>query len=198
MRDSRFLRPVQGLASAFRTIERLQKGEIQNQLPVYDKVLPSDLVDFQEPLLLGPYVYTDGHNNWPNVWKLENIEAMFPDIYIKDLRFGRDIKRSVKEFRFHGSNMTNAEDTWFGKDIPIMHTPSCMSSKTYHNCMGCSSFWKSVQYIQEEIKPWGNYDLLHFEPEHTQTFYGHLAMNGSFIPQQREMIACDFINTLVK
>ena len=78
-----------------------------------------------------------------------------------------------------------------------MHQLSCMNSKKNRNCMGCSTFWKCVQTIQEEIRSWGNLDLLHFEPSHSETFLGHLSMNGSYVPPQREMLACDMANTMV-
>ncbi len=79
-----------------------------------------------------------------------------------------------------------------------MHNITCLSSKKNRNCMGCSSYWKSIQVIPlEEVKPWGTGDLLHYEPEHSETFLGYISMNGSYTGQRREMLSCDAFNTMV-
>lgn len=181
---------------ALKTIERVKAGEIKNEVPVKDggEILS---VDFPEvPVLLPAEVY-ETPTGWANNWKPEQLEKIYPELFIRDQKAGRDHKRSIRDFRRHTETLPSEDEIWYAKDIPIMHQLSCLNSKKNRNCMGCSPFWKTVQGIQEELKPWGNHDLLHYEPEHSETFVGHITMNGSFTPQQKEMLACDSVNTLV-
>ncbi len=209
-REIRSAQPLQGVAAALKTIERYpiyaliadspryKNGVIKNEVPIKDA---SALIhDFPEsPLLLTSEVYETPFSSWANIWKPEFLEKTYAEIYIRDQKNSKDVKRRISEFRYHVENLqaTLEDEIWFAKDIPIMHTMTCMNSKKNKNCMGCSNYWKCVQTIQEEIRPWGNADLLHYEPGHSETFLGHIAMNGSFSPAQREMLSCDAAHTLV-
>lgn len=182
---------------ALSIIQRYKSGEIKrsNEIPLKDN---GDFLnaDFPEnPFLIGNDVYDSPSAGWTNLWKLEQLEKVYPELYIKDQKAGKEFKRSIRDLRRHVESPSSEDEIWLA-DIALMHHLSCINSKKNRNCMGCSSYWKCVQGIHEELKPWGNSDLLHFEPEHSETFTGHITMNGSFIPQQRAMLACDSVNTL--
>eukprot|EP01114_Cavostelium_apophysatum_P017008 TRINITY_DN4958_c0_g1_i3.p1 TRINITY_DN4958_c0_g1~~TRINITY_DN4958_c0_g1_i3.p1 ORF type:complete len:740 (+),score=199.40 TRINITY_DN4958_c0_g1_i3:404-2623(+) len=194
-REIKTVRPFQGPAAALRTIERFRMGEIHNEVPV--RAGASLGTDFPEhPFLLNLDAFEGPQTNWQNIWKPEQLEKAFPEIFIRDQKNGKDIRRTISEFRRHADTNLNTDEVWYAKEVPIMHQPSCINSKKNRNCMGCSQFWKCAQGLQEEIRPWSNTDLLHFEPEHSETFLGFVGMNGSFSAQQREMLACDAANTM--
>lgn len=150
----------------------------------------------ETPVILTPTAY-ESQSGWATLWKPEQAEKLQPEFFVRDQKNGRDHKKSLAEFKRHADTVQNEDEIWYAKDLPIMHQLSCMNSKKNKNCMGCSPFWKCVQTIQDDIRPWGSSDLLHYEPEHSETFLGYIAMNGSFSPQQTEMLACDGANTLV-
>jgi len=189
--------PLQGVFAALKIIERYKNGLIKNEVPLKDYNTLSD--EFPEhPVLLMPDIYESPSSSWNSSWKPELLEKAYPEIYIRDQKNSKDIKRRISDFRYHAENLQSSQEDeiWFARDIPIMHTISCMNSKKNKNCMGCSVYWKCVQTIHDDIRPWGNLDLLHFEPGHSETFLGHISMNGSFSPTQREMLSCDSANTL--
>lgn len=158
-----------------------------------------DLGNPEAPILLTPEVYDTQINSWNTTWKPEQIEKLYPDqIFLRDLKHGTELKKSIAELRRHADSALADDEIWYGKDIPIMHNSTCTASKKNKNCMGCSSFWKSVQTIHEDIKPWGSNDLLRFEPEHSETFLGYVGMHGCHSPYSTEMLACHSVNTLVR
>jgi hypothetical protein len=181
---------------ALSMLQRYKTGEIKHSLEIPVKDNGDFLVnEFPEtPVIVTTDVY-DAPTAWPNTWRLDLLEKTYPELYIKDQKAGREYKRSLKDFRRHIEALPAEDEIWLA-DVPLMHQLTCVNSKKNRNCMGCSSYWKCVQGIQEELKPWGTLDLLHFEPEHSETFTGHIAMNGSFTPQQREMLSCDSVNTM--
>jgi len=181
---------------ALSTIQRYKSGDIKHSTEVQFKDNGETLsTEFPEhPFLVTSDAY-DAPSGWNALWKFDQLEKNYPELYIRDQKAGRDYKRSVRDFKRHVDNLPSEDDIWLA-DIPLMHQVSCVNSKKNRHCLGCSPYWKSVQAIQEELKPWGTYDLLRFEPEHSETFTGHIAMNGSFTPQTREMLACDYVNTM--
>lgn len=179
---------------ALKMIDRYKSGEIKNEIPVKD----TNNVDIPDsPCLFNIDAY-DSHSTWNTTWKPEQIEKIYSELSVKDLKNSKEIKKPLKDFRRHVDNLTAEDEVWFCKDITLMHQLSCLNSKKNRNCMGCSTFWKSCQGIHEDLKPWGASDLLRYEPEHSELFFGHIGMNGSFLPQQTQMLACDHLNTLVK
>jgi len=195
-REIKSIRPLQGVAAALRTLERFKNGEIKSEVAVKAASLLNETDFPEEPTLINTDVY-ESKQDWQNTWKPENLEKIYPEVYIKDLKSFKDVKGSMHDFRKHveSLNNTTSDEIWFAKDIPIMHNSSCINSKKNKHCMGCSSYWKTVQSITEPLRPWGNDDVLRFETEHSETFLGYVSMNGSFIGQQIEMLACDAVNT---
>lgn len=190
--EIRTFKPLQDVEAALRLLDRARTPEVRLEIETLDS-RDFPFTDFtEEPKILNSNIYQT-QSDWNQVWKFDQLEKMHSELYIKDQRNNRDLKRTIREFRQHAQNK---EEVWYAKDIPIMHTAQCLSSKRNKNCMGCSSFWKSVQYIREDLQPWSENDLLHYEPEHSETFLGHIGMNGSFVPFRREMVACDTFNTL--
>lgn len=182
---------------ALTMLQRYKAGDIKHSVEIPVKDNGEFLVtEFPEtPVILTSEIY-DPSAGWANTWRLDQLEKVYPELYIKDQKAGREYKRSLKDFRRHIEALPAEDEIWLA-DVALMHQLTCVNSKKNRNCMGCSPYWKSVQGMQEELKPWGIYDLLHFEPEHSETFTGHIAMNGSFTPQQREMLSCDSVNTMV-
>lgn len=178
---------------ALRTIDRFKSGEIRNELAIKEV---TDGFEFPDnPILLTADAY-ESQQGWSSTWKPEQLEKLHPELFIRDQKLNKDFKRTMRDFKRHADSNPSEEEIWYAKDIPLMHQLSCLNSKKNRNCMGCSTYWKCVQGIAEEFKPWGNNDLLHFEPEHSETFLGYVGMNGSYEPQQIEMLACDTVNTL--
>lgn len=190
-------RPFCGVGAALKMVERYRSGLVKNELPTKEaNTLTNDLPE--HPIILTSEVY-DTPNNWNTVWKPENIEKIHPEIYVRDLKNAKETKKRVAELRQHAESVssTGDDELWMARDIPLMHQLSCLSSRKNRNCLGCSNYWKCVSSVQEEIRPWGPNDMLHFEPHHPETFLGCISMNGAYLPLQRDSLACDVFNTLV-
>lgn len=183
---------------SIRTIERLRNNEIVKDIEAEDGGNDLSLDELEIPIVLEQDTYeSTAQNNWSLHWKPEQIEKTFPEITVVNQKSGLVEKKSIRDIRRHAENPPAEDEILLAKDIPLMHQASCLSSKKNRNCLGCSYFWKFAQTAQEEIRPWGNLDLLHFEPEHSEVFMGEIAMNGSFSPPQIEYLACDSVHTLV-
>lgn len=194
--DEKRVARVEEVQIALRIIQRFYNSEIRNDIGHLEGGV--SLTEFPEqPVIFSMDAY-ENPSSWNSIWKPEMVERIFPDFCLRDQKNDVDLKKSIREFRRHTENTSpdNREEIWFATDLPLTHQASCLNSKKNRNCLGCSSFWKSVQLIQEDLRPWGNPDLLHYDPEHSETFQGHIAMNGSFIPPTVAMLACDTVNTL--
>jgi hypothetical protein len=161
-REIRSIRPTQGVQAALKTIERFRSNLLKSEIPLRDGISrnliksnlksASTLSEFPEqPFILNSDIY-DNISNWPNTWKPDQLEKLYAEIYIRDLKNSRDIKRRMNEFRYHVENLPAEDEIWFAREIPMMHQLSCMNSKKNRNCMGCSSFWKCTQTVQEELR----------------------------------------------
>lgn len=183
--------------AALKTIQRFKNGELKNEVAVRDS---QTLGHFPEvPTLITSDAYPDSEvkSNFPNAWRPDNLaKVLSPEISIRDQKSSKDMKRSIVDFRNHLKNLPAEDEIWHAKEIPLMHHQNCINSKKNRHCMGCSPYWKSIQNVVEELKPWGNYDMLHFEQDHTETLMGYISMNGSFTSQRREMLHSDLINTM--
>lgn len=182
-----------------KTIERFRKGEIRSEVMLMEGGVPL-MHDFSEqPTVLSNEAFAPNSKamNATANWKPEQLEKIHSEIAITDQKTGNVSKSSVAEFRRHVETLESEEDVWIARDITIMHQASCLNSRKVKNCMGCSTYWKHVQTIQEDLRPWGAPDLLRCEPDHTETFAGHVTMHGSFAAQQTAMLGCDRLNTLL-
>jgi len=188
---------LEGCSAALRTVARYKHGELKNSISTKEYI-SGRIFDNDNPILLSPDVYNESRSSWSNIWKPESLVKAQPDIYIKDQKNGVNMKKSVIEYRNHIKNIDNDEDNdiWTAPDIPLMHQYTCIGSKKNRHCLGCSQFWKTAQSITEDLKPWGNNDMLRYEEEKNENFVGHLSMNNSFSPQKRETHAFDTINTM--
>eukprot|EP01117_Protostelium_nocturnum_P009792 TRINITY_DN3498_c0_g2_i2.p1 TRINITY_DN3498_c0_g2~~TRINITY_DN3498_c0_g2_i2.p1 ORF type:complete len:775 (+),score=185.57 TRINITY_DN3498_c0_g2_i2:138-2462(+) len=194
---------LEGMAAALKTISRYKVGDIKNGISTREGVTPFSFDFPEQPVLLNSEIYSDSKNTWNATWKPETLAKVHPEIYIKDQKNTKDLKRTVGDFRNHlkskekETTENNSDlEVWTAPDIPIMHQFACLTSKKNRNCLGCSHFWKSAQSVIEDLRSWGNTDLLKYEPEHSENFMGNLSMHGSFSPQKRESHGCDTINTL--
>jgi hypothetical protein len=115
--------------------------------------LGASLSDFPEsPIILNSEIY-ESTSTWASTWKPDQLEKLYAEIYIRDLKNSRDIKRRVNEFRSHVEDMSVEEDEiWFAREIPMMHQLNCMNSKKNKNCMGCSPFWMCTHKIKEDLR----------------------------------------------
>jgi hypothetical protein len=134
----------QEVTNALKMIEKYKSGEIRNELQVKEG---GDLL--LEPIVLTAEIY-ESQTGWAGTWKLEQLEKIHAELPIRDQKSGKEIKKSIRDFRRHVESTSQPEDEiWYAKDIPLMHLHSCINSKKHRNCMGCTSFWKCVQGIQE-------------------------------------------------
>ena len=132
-REIRSIRPVQGswkpwqhscaypvsigTYAALKTIERVKNFQIKNEVQERQNAdsLSQDFPDV--PILLSSEVYETPVSSWSSIWRPDTLEKTYAELYIRDLKNSRDIKRRISEFRHHVDNLSLDDEIWFAKVI---------------------------------------------------------------------------------